>query len=294
MSLILFHYYIMKSCQSRISSSITFDVSLDNQVFFKYALFYNVQNFYKLLNPFKKDSYQLSSKIKGEKFPNFLLECLENAYYHSSDEEKLFCYTLLMNHIIEKNISFYIEAFTPPKKSKEYVEKMIDSYMFHKNEGISLSKINLANYFFDSFSLSEADYHLLEKPIKKVFGFFCTKNYYKECYNSGRIYFDYLSTSKTGIKRIFYWGYDLLFNHRKGKPKAKHFLYHKKIDTSLLNLNHSTFELNDTQVTYSIDEMVQYIVKEVRRGCDILNTYFNNNQNLKPFETYFHMKIQKS
>lgn len=294
MSLILFNYYIMKNCQSRISSSITYDVNLDNQVFFKYALFYNVQDYYKLLNPFKIDSYRLSEKIKGEKFPYFLLECMENAHYHSSDEEKLFCYSLLMNYIIEKNMLPYIEAFLTKRKNKSYIEKMIDSYFFNKNEGVPFHKINLANYFFDAFTLSEADYHVLEKPIKRMFGFFCTKNYYKACFNSARIYFDYLATSKTGMKKIPYWFYDVFLNHRKNKPKAKNFLYHKKIDTSLLNLNKAEFELSGTIVTYTIDEMFQMILKEARKGCDILNTYFNFNQNLKPFEAYFHIKIQKN
>ena len=45
--------------------------------------------------------------------------------------------------------------------------------------------------------------------------------------------------------------------------------------------------LQDLEVTYSIDELYQVILKEVRRICDILNSYFTGNENLKPLEKYF-------
>lgn len=257
-----------------------------NHALFKYALFSDVNSFYKLIHPFKIDTYQISNKINTH-FESFLKECVNNAYYHADLSEQLFCYYLMISHVANSFLKEYICALTTKKKKKNYIEAMIETYFFNKNEKLKLCKTNIADYFFDSFELNENDIALLEKPIKRQFGFFCTKNYYLECYQSARFYFDHLATSKAAIKKPFFFLYDLLLNHRKTKRKAKTFLYPKRLDTTVLNLTKQEYTLHDKIVNYSLDELYQEILKEARRACDVLNSYFTGNQNLKPLEKYF-------
>lgn len=286
MSIHFVRYYLLKDSLRFINSNITYMQDTSNQALFKYALFYDVNLFYKLLNPFKIDAYQISNKINNQ-FYSFLKECINNAYFHADLSEQLFCYYLLISYVAENYLKDYISAFSTKKKKKSHIEAMIETYFFNKNEKLKLYKTNIADYFFDSFELSDNDIALLEKPIKRQFGFFCTKNYYLECYQAARFYFDHLATSKAALKKPFFFFYDLVLNHRKAKHKAKTFLYPKRLDTTILNLTKKEYTLKDDVVNYTLDELYQEILKESRRACDALNSYFTGSQNLKPLDKYF-------
>lgn len=290
MNIHFLRYYIFKDSIRFINSNITYMQDTSNQALFKYALFYEIDNFYKILNPFKKDSYQISKKIQ-EHFFEFLKECINNAYFHASLAEQLFCYYMLLSYVINDNIKDYVTFIAQDKKNTNYVESMLETYLFNKNEKIKLHKTNIADYFFDSFELSIEDIALLEKPIKRQFGFFCTKNYYLECYQSARFYFDHLANSITRIKKPLYFLYDVFLNHRKTKRKANTFLYPKRLDTTVLNLTKQEYTHKDVTINYSFDELYKEILKECRKACDALNSYFSGNQNLKPLEKYF--EVQK-
>lgn len=286
MNIHFIRYYIFKDSIRFIHSNIAYLQDTSNQALFKYALFYNIDSFYKIFNPFKKDPYQISVQIQNHFF-DFLKECISNAYLHASLSEQLFCYYMLLSYVIDGYIKEYIYFISKDKKDPSYVERMLETYLFNKNEKIKLHKTNIADYFFDSFELSEEDIHLLEKPIKRQFGFFCTKNYFLECYLSARFYFDHLANSKTRIKKPLFFFYDMIFNHRKTKRKAKTFLYPKRLDTTVLNLTKKEYSLKETIVHYSFDELYKEILKECRRACDTLNSYFTGSQNIKPLEKYF-------
>lgn len=284
-------YYAIRDSLRFINTNITYLQDTSNQALFKYALFYDIEEYYKLINFLKKDYYTLSSKIKNNFYP-FLKEILHMAYAHAVLEEQLFCYYLFVSYVVDQQISAYVEGLQTKKKDKFYLEKMLETYFFNKNEKIKLHKTNIADYFFGSFELNQNDLNLLEKPMKRVFGFFRTKNYYLECYQSARFYYDHLSRSTTGLKKACFFFYDILLNHRKGKRKAKTFIFPKRLDTTVLNLTKESFLLKGVEVNYTIDELYQNILKEARRVCEILNTYFTGSENSKPLEKYF-LKYQK-
>ncbi|MCM1130065.1 MAG: hypothetical protein NC310_03440 [Roseburia sp.] len=279
-------YYLLKDSLRFINSNITYMQDTSNQALFKYALFYDVNSYYKILNPFKIDAYKICEKIDAL-FYSFLTECIHNAYYHADLAEQLFCYYLAISYVTRGYLKDYISAFTTKKKKKGYVEAMMETYFFNKNEKIKLYKTNIADYFFNSFELNESDILLLEKPIKRQFGFFCTKNYFSECYHAARLYFNHLATSKALLKKPFFFFYDLLLNHRKTKKKARTFLYPKRLDTTMLNLTKQQYPLKNKVVNYSLEELYQEMLKESRKVCEALNSYFIGNQNLKPLEKYF-------
>lgn len=292
MGLSIIRYYTFKDATKYISPSIQSGLELNNQDYFKYALLLDLSSYHHPLNPFKVDSYQISSKIFKENFERFFIECLEQAFLHADDFEKIACYFLLLSYTTDLVFTPYIQGHATKKKPVDYIENMLESYFFSKYEKKSIHQINLADYFFDSFQLNEHDIHLLEKPIKRIFGFFCIKNYFKARYQDIQFYYDHLARSKTGIKKIFYFFYDSLFNHRKGKKKAKSYLYHKRIDTTVLNLNKDVYQYDGIDYCDTIDERYNAHLKMAKEACTILNDYFNFNQNTKPI-LQFLKKVKK-
>ncbi|MDE7384553.1 MAG: hypothetical protein K2M84_02220 [Anaeroplasmataceae bacterium] len=288
MSIHFLRYYIIKDSLRFINSNITYMQDTSNQALFKYALFYDADSFYKIFHPLRKDPYQISHKIQNQ-FLEFLKECIHTAYFHANLGEQLFCYYMLISYVSNQYLKDYVTALAS-KKNISYVESMLETYLFNKNEKIKLHKTNIADYFFDSFELNQDDIALLEKPVKRLFGFFCTRNYYLECYQSARFYFNHLANSTTRIKRPLFFLYDIFLNHRKNKRKARTFLYPRRLDTTVLNLTRQEYLLKNETQNYSFDDLYKEILKECRRACDALNSYFTGNQNLKPLDKYFNNK----
>lgn len=290
MSLQLLNYYIFKDSLKQISGIDAVDIN--NQMLFKYALFYNATDYYKLLNPFKKDPYQISKQLKSEKGVQFIRACMEEASKNENPDQKLFCYFIAISRCVELHFLPYIEAHASKIKTKYYWERMIDSYYFHKNEKMSITKVNLADYFYDSFELSKDDFQLIHTPMKRIFGFFCTEQYYKHCYEQAAVFFHYFARSKTGLKKIPFFFYDIFLNHRKGKRKASTFLYHRKIDTTVLNLSKQEYEMDGQIKNLNCDEVYQQTLKDIRLLCSALNSYFDYD-NIKPFFKYYHLPLEK-
>ena len=232
MSLYLLHYYLLKDSINYITPSVVKEANTDNNELFRKAFFYSSCDFYNMLNPFKVDPYRISAQLKSESAPIFIKECCQEAKYSKDANYKLLTYELVLSYHLEKSFSYYIDYFKDKYKNKYYIEKMIDSYFFNKYEKLSLNKINIADYFFDGFILTENDLKFMEKPMKRVFGFFTYNQYYNECYKTASKYFDHYTRALTPLKKLNFIIFDLLFNHRKGKRKAKTYIYHKKIDNT--------------------------------------------------------------
>lgn len=274
-------YYILKDSICYIDDKIKCNQNITNTNIFKYAMFYDIGKYYNFFKPFKKDKYNLSNKINANFF-SFLEECMDNAYINSSLEQQLFCYYLLASYIINKYFNDYINNFNNPNEA----DNTLDVYYFNKNEKLKLHQTNISHYFFDSFYLNESDKELLNKVIKRQFGFFCSDAYFDNCYNFLKFYYNYLSKSKTGFKKIIYLLYDFLLNHKKN-IKAKYFLLPKKIDTTILNLNKKDILINSNKVNYNITELYNVVLKEIKKGYEALNIYFNQEQNLKSFNKLY-------
>ncbi len=275
-------YYLLKDSICFIDNKLKIDDDISNTNIFKYAMFYDIGNFYNLLKPLKKDKYNLSKKI-DENFITFLEECMITAYNNSSLKQEIFCYYLLASNIINKYFGDYMKNF------RNYFDanNTLDVYFFNKNEKIKLNQTNISHYFFNSFNLNKSDKELLNDVIKKKFGFFCSDAYFDNCYNSTKFYYNYLSRSNTGFKKIIYFFYDVILNHKKYKLKAKYFILPRKIDTTILNLNKNEIIINNEKVNYDIIELYNIVLKEIKKGYDALNLYFNQEQNIKLFNKLY-------
>ena len=290
MKLQFINYYIFKDANKYISNSISTS-SLENQSLFKYALFYNIGDYYKSIKSFKKGKYNITETEKKEKFPCFLLECMENSF-NLDNNAKLFCYYIFMSYAIDKIFDPYIRVHINKRISYEYVCKMIDSYYFNKNEGISIHKTDITDYFFNSFSLSNEDINTISLPIKRVFGFFCIENYYNNCYNNCYRYFKYYAKPNI-LKKVLFKMKDI-FLPRKNKTKLSNYMYNKKIDTKILNISRNSYIYNNEECDYNIDEIYDLALKETKKVCQILNNFYNLNKDLRLFNNYFNLNNEKS
>ncbi|MBQ3254070.1 MAG: hypothetical protein IJA65_05880, partial [Acholeplasmatales bacterium] len=87
---------------------------------------------------------------------------------------------------------------------------------------------------------------------------------------------------KMRIKRIGYFFYDLIFNH-KGKVKAKDYIYHSKMDTRLLNMTKKEYEINYVKYNYSFEEVINNTLDETMVYINAINDYLflNKEKGLK-------------
>jgi len=285
MSLYLLNYYFFKDSLKNISYDITSKAKTDNNTLFKFSFFYNSSDFYNMLNPFKKDPYRINRQIKTN--PNlFFKEILMDAKISNNENNILFTYAIILSYYLNSKFNYYIKNYITKTKNIYYVEKMIDSYFFNKFEKLSLHKINIADYFFDGFIINDNYLDFLDKPLKRSFGLFCTKKYYTNCYQNASKYYDKHTRSKTGLKKIFYLLNDILLNHRKNKRKSITYLYHKKIDTTILNLNKKEYEFEDKMINLSLDEFYDKLLKDVKNIINAINIFYDDF-NIKPFLKLF-------
>ncbi|MDE7161490.1 MAG: hypothetical protein K2N65_01880, partial [Anaeroplasmataceae bacterium] len=66
MSTHFIRYYVIKDSRRFNNPNITYMQDTSNQMLFHSALFYDANEFYKIKNPFAKDPYQISLKIKQQ------------------------------------------------------------------------------------------------------------------------------------------------------------------------------------------------------------------------------------
>ena len=118
-------------------------------------------------------------------------------------------------------------------------------------------------HFQSDLCLKVICFLFLDKPLKRSFGFFCSKSYYSKAYQTAYTYYKKYATSKSGLKQLRNILFDIL-NHKKEKRKAKTFLYNKKIDTTILNLTKQDYPFEDYIINHNIDEFYIKLLKEVK------------------------------
>lgn len=286
MSLYLLNYYFFKDSIKNINQEIISSAKIDNNTLFKQSFFYNSCDFYNMLNPFKKNPYRIASQLKTDSSHLFFKEILIESKKSNDNELILFTYAIILSHFLNTRFKYYIDKEITRTKNRYYVEKMIDSYFFNKFEKMSLYKINIADYFFDGFNLDDKYLDFIDKPIVRSFGLFCCKTYFENAYINAYKYYDFHATKHINLKNITHFFIDLFFNHKKGKRKAITYTYHKKIDTTILNLQKKEYQYEDYIINHSIDEFYNKLLKDSKQIINALNDYYNT-ENLKPFYKLF-------
>lgn len=285
------NYYFLKDLLSQIPEE-NLPKQPDNHLLFKYALFPTVGEFYALLHPLKKDHFSLHEQLLAYRTPIFIYECLEQSAEKDSPEQRFFAYTIALSHFFYTKLDEYLNCFSYKKKKRIDVEKNIDTYFFMKNEKMPITQVNLGDYFFDSFAMTDEEMELIHLPMIKAYGFFCSDSYFNHAYLQAHRYYSSYVRSKSGIKRIPYFFYDLLLNHRKGKRKASTFLYSRKIDTTVLNLQKKTYSNQNASTKDTLDEFYDKTLKDAKKLISLLNKYFSTG-NSQPIVKYYHIDFVK-
>jgi len=279
------HYYFFKKLVESIPTHLHDNMEYDNDLLFNLSTFNNVGTFYMLFNPIKIDKYKFDDNLKSNKFNSFIMECLYICKKKNDHMQLLFIYAMVAHNILEQKINDYLVPKIEKKRSYSKMCNMIEFYYAMANDNINLTKINLTKYFPNGFIYHDFMDKLITNPFIKVFGAFCTKQYYTKAYNRKKLYFNFFTRSKTKLKLIPYLLYDLIFNHR-GKPKAKNYLYSNKVDTSILNLTNMPYLVGDETFTYSFEDILNQALEEAIEYMEAINSYVIND-NPKPIKKLF-------
>lgn len=269
----ILNYYILKEAQQYIN--LNTDLDITEKDIFKYALLLSTDEFYTFFKPFKINKYNITSKMLDNRYFNdFFKEALSRV---NNIDMISISYHLLGNYIINKHINNYVNSITLLKNRTQNTCNSIDAYFFEKMENKKIYQVDLSTYYRNTFDITIDDLELLEFPTKKVLGFFCFKNYYDKCYKNIKKYLKSHTKNFLFIKKLFHLIYDL-FNHRKNNLKAKYFIYPKNYSIRCLNLTKKAYTYQNQTYDYSINEIYDNILNEIKIAYTNLNHYYNGDK----------------
>ncbi len=290
MALSMLHYYFLKRIVDNTPTPIKEKLEYDNDLIFNLSTFNDLGMFYKLFHPVKKDKYKLNEKLSSEQFKDFILECLFICKKNNDNQQLLFIYAMICHNILKENIDTFLSARLTKKLKYDIACNMIDFYYAKAYDKLDLTKIPLTAFFPNGFTYYEFMEELIHNPFIKIFSFFCTKQYFSHAMKRKKFYYSYCNRSRTKIKLIFYKFYDWIFNHR-GKPKASHYLYTKKVNTTLFNLRNKPYLIGEETYTYSLENVIDNAYNLAKDNLEVINQYifYDNDKPLKKF-----YKIEKT
>ena len=131
---------------------------------------------------------------------------------------------------------------------------------------------------------------LVKNPLIKVFSFFGSNEYFTKAM-SHKIKYYRSFTKRNKLKLIPFKIYDIIFNHR-GKPKAKHYHYKNKVDTTILNFQNKPYLVGDDTFSYNIKEILEIALKESLEEIKIVNAFFFNNDE-KEYRKLFNIEKEQ-
>lgn len=267
----MLYYYFLKSLEKEIPSQIKSKLLIDNTFRYASSSFLNLGKYYKVLNLWKSDKYNISNKLHiEENFFNYIYDCMIYAKYKNDYRYLYFIYGNIASFSIDKFLIPYINSISKNKNDFYKKANMIDYYYTYKEDKIDLFKIKITNMFDFNNIYNEEIHNFVNRPIEKNIKFFACKNYFL---HSAKIkYHIKYYFSKHSIYYFVVYLIDL-FKINRNKKKLRHFKYSKKIDTSILNLNHNEIIVNDEKKSYSFDDYINLSYEYSKKLIEAINNY---------------------
>lgn len=271
MELSMLHYYFLKSLEKEIPNQIMNKIDIDKTFTYAASNFIDLGYYYKILHIWKKDKYNLSTKLhKDELFFPYIYDNMLNAKYKNDYRHLYFIYGNIASYYLDKYVIPYLKAHETKKNSFYKLTNMIDCYYAYKNDAIDLSKTKLTTLFDYNMLYSEEIHNFVNKPIQKNLKFFACKNYYLHSL-AIKMTIDNHFTKFNYYYFITYIMDAMKFG--KDKKKLRHFRYKSKMDTSILNLSNQEFQMDNYSSFDSIDDVILKAYNESKTFIKAINNY---------------------
>ena len=269
-------YYFIKSSLKKLPKAITDGFSLNDDLILSLASFNTLGGYYRILNPFIRDSYRLDIKLMDENiFNKFMLECLYIIKREDKMDKLLFFYAMILNYIHDKHLISYINAIKDPKLSLGSSMNMIDFYLAQKYDDLDLSRENLYKKYPKAFKLPAYAIELVHQPLLKVCMQFSSPSMLDKC-SKRRAFIYRFMVKPNWVNKAILSTHDFIFRF-KDKYRLKDLLYLKKLDTRLLNLSKNEYEIDGIKYNNTLDDVIGEAKREAILKLNALNDYLFNN-----------------
>ncbi len=277
----MLHYYFSKDLFSTLDEKYKKQIHLTDAKIFLYANIYDLGNYYKYNNLFKKDDFNISYKMHNKKTKEFLENIIKYTKENGFDKDNVsLIYGLVSHYTLDKYLNPFIysrsgvDTLSQPNKKyknkyKKYCE-MLDYFFIKKYEDeTTFLQLNLNKKFKGAFLLNFNDYNALDYAMNRTYGFSQSFQYFK------------LSNKKFKSK----------FNYSKLKSIINKF---SKIKTDYLNTEKKEYRepYDGKRVNYTIFELYNLALKEATTLIKAVNDYLyfdkkiSFNMNFKDISLY--------
>ena len=277
----MIHYYFFKNLINSLPNNIISELSLSDDKIFYYANIMSIDKYYSIFS-LRRDKVKILSKIK-ENFNQFYTNSLINISEDKNINNLIFAYSFLAYNMLEEYIGNYVNTFKPYKLNYYEALNMIDLY-FYKKIFPNQKKPNIRRDFKDLSYDYKVD-KLMHSAVVKSINQTGVTPYFYRCNKKRNLFYKHYN--KFYIKPFIY----LIDIFRKNK-RNKAYYYKNKIDENLLNNSHQEFIVSNIKYNYSIDELIEYLIKEMIPTCEMINNYLADG-NDKEIRIYFNIPDEK-
>ena len=268
-------YYYIKRTLKKLPQAIRDRLSFDDATILNLASFNTLPNYFRILNPFIKDRYNLANKLNElDGFNKFILECLYIVKREDKLDKLLLLYTIVLNHTFTLHIDRYLNAIKDPKLSIDEAHNMLDFYLASKNDEIDLSKTNVYKKYPNAFKVEKYMIEVVREPLIKLFSQFSIETMLIKCQKRRKFIYNYICKPNWFNKAILK-SYDFIFR-LKDKYHLVDLPYYGKIDTRILNLNNSEYEIDGIKYNKSFDDVLKEAKIDGLNKLNAINDYLFN------------------
>ena len=260
-------YYIFKKIVEKLPENILSNLNIPDDKLLNLADFLSTPLYYKG-NP-NRDKYKVYELLTGEKFYEFFTEVLIATSKKFSNDGLLFCYALICYKLENEILLQFLEEIKNPTTDINEALNMLDYYYAKKLDDIDLKKTNLVFEYPDGFKYLDFIEGLIHQPIIRTINLFETNNYFKKAYKKKTHFYNYYTKSKFGFTRL----YLKLKRTISNSVLRRHTFYSDKMDTAILNMQKNTFMLGDREYNFTLEELVNFMMKQIYEYISAINEY---------------------
>ena len=289
----MINYYFMMDCIKELDSSVTSALPSDKSIYFNVSNFSSVSVYSFVYNLFKKDKYDLETKIRDH-YKDFIVEATINLKANMEDNDSFFIegllllYGLITTNTLRDYLYPYLKGIKKDDLNLDLALNILDTYMASKKDKIDLSKESIYSIFPTAYTYYDSFENLIRNPMVKCFYFMGTNSYYSKSYKR---FNKFAKNSNKQGKKWDYKIFDKIFARKK--EKKEYLIYTKDEDSSLLNLKKEAYMVNGIEHRNTFDELLKKAKASAIKKINALNSYLFLQKKDNDFRIEFNIPQDK-